>query len=93
MYTCMLMTVNCNGAVTTPDGTVLTSKPSFVYLGSLISADGDVNSELARRLGAAQADFKKLHQVWGHTRLSTYDKTLVYNTCVVSRLMYGLQAM
>ena len=38
-----LMTVNCNGAVTTPDGTVLTSKPSFVYLGSLISADGDVN--------------------------------------------------
>jgi len=88
-----LMTVNCDGAITTPDGTVLTSKPSFVYLGSLISADGDVNSELARRLGAAQADFKKLHQVWGHTRLSTYDKTLVYNTCVVSRLMYGLQAM
>ena len=88
-----LLTVSCEGVITKPDGSILKPKPSFIYLGSLISADGDVTSELSRRLGAAEADFKILHQVWSHSSLSTRERTLVYTACIVSRLMYGLQAM
>jgi len=87
-----LLTVNCEGVITQPDGTTLKSKPSFIYLGSLIAADGNVSSELARRLGAAQGEFKQLNQVWRHSRLSVPERTRVYMACVVSRLLYGLQA-
>ena len=76
-----------------PDRPLLQQKPSFIYLGSLIAADGSVSSELARRLGAAQAEFKRLNQVWRHSRLSVHERIKVYMACVVSLLLYGLQAM
>ena len=88
-----LLTSNCAGGITQPDRTLVQPKPSFIYLGSLIAADGNVSSELARRLGAAQAEFKRLNQVWRHSRLSVHERIKVYMACVVSLLLYGLQAM
>ena len=88
-----LMRVQSNDLVTGPGGRVLQPKDSFIYLGSSVAADGDVNSELSRRLGMARADFDKIRQVWSHTRLSNKEKLQISTSCVVSRLLYGLQVM
>ena len=87
-----LMTVRCDLPIRGPDATELVRKTSLVYLGSSVSADGNVDSELARRIGLAQSEFKRLAQVWRHTSLDNAEKYRVYRTCVLSRLLYGLQA-
>ena len=68
-------------------------KASIVYLGSSVAVDGNVDAELARRLGMAQADFKTLDRVWSHSSLSAQEKHKMFNTCVVGRLLYGLQVV
>ena len=86
-----LMRIKTTDNVASPDGQNLAPKSSFIYLGTSIAANGNVDSELARRLGMARADFDKIHQVWSHTRLTKWKKYQIYTTCVVSRLLYGLQ--
>ena len=65
-------------------------KETMTYLGGLLAADGRMSSELARRLGAAAADFKQLQVVWGHANVSRSFMVIVYKTCVVQKLMYCL---
>ena len=88
-----LMSVKCSSPLTTPEGQLLESKDAFIYLGSLLTANGDVNSELARRLGMAQGDFNRIHQVWCHSGLSLQEKYKVCISCIVSRLLHGLQVI
>ena len=88
-----LLRARCTDDITKADGQKLEPKTSVVYLGSSIAIDGNLDSELSRRLGMAQAEFKLLHQVWRHASLSKREKYEVYTTCIVSRLLYGLQAM
>ena len=61
-----------------------------MYLGAMLSSDGGVDAEVARRLGGAHADFKALRRVWSHSSLSQNDKVSMFFSCVVSRLVYGL---
>jgi hypothetical protein len=78
-------------AMTTLNGSAVKQKDNMFYLGALLSADGRVGSELSRRLGMAQADFKALAQVWKHTLLSRRDKYDVFMSLVVSKFMYALE--
>ena len=48
----------CNDKVRSPDGAGVKQKESMIYLGASLSADGRVDSEVARRIGAARADFR-----------------------------------
>ena len=48
-----------------PEGTAIKMKDSIVYLGSLLSSDERVSSELGRRIGQAASDFFK---EFGHMR-------------------------
>jgi len=88
-----LLNIKCSQPLARPDGQVVESKDAFMYLGSKGAADGDVTSELARRLGMAQGNFSRLHQVWCHSGLSTKERCRVYLSCVVSKLLYGLQVL
>ena len=85
--------LNAKGAaqINRPDGGAIAHKTSLTYLGSLVSADGGIKSELARRLGMAHSEFNKIQHVWRHTKVSKAEKYRVYVSCVVSRLLYGLQ--
>ena len=69
-----LVNVNCQKSIAKPGGGMILPKPSFVYLGALVAADGDISSELARRLGIAQVEFSKLEQVWRQSGLTVRDK-------------------
>ena len=62
----------------------------MIYLGSSLSSDGRVASEVGRRIGQAKADFDALRKVWSHSRLAVDRKLRIYDACVVSKLVYGL---
>eukprot|EP00959_Pyramimonas_sp_CCMP1952_P176409 3686463-Pyramimonas_sp.AAC.1 len=65
-----LMKVRANGDIYNNAGEPIASKSSIIYLGTSLSADGRIGSELSRRLGAATQDFKVLHSIRSHARMS-----------------------
>ena len=67
-------------------------KSSITYLGTRLSADGRIGSELGSRIGAAGQDFKVLNAIWAHSTLSRTRKLRIFNACIVSKLMYSLFA-
>ena len=52
--------IRCNPSLIGSDSSVIENKDPIIYLGSQISSDGRVLSELSRRLGMAYADFEIL---------------------------------
>ena len=72
-------------------GDSIQQKYSIQYLGALISADGSIQSEINRRIGMVSADFKLLDILWTHAKVSQKQKYLIYQACIVSKLLYGLQ--
>ena len=85
-----LLRVRHEGYVSLRSGSNVKEKESMVYLGGLLAADGRMGSELARRLGAAAADFTHLKVLWQHANVSRAFKIQVYEACVVQKLMYCL---
>ena len=86
-----LLPIRCSGRLCAPNGQVIQGKDSIKYLGALLSSDGRMHSELARRIGAGAADFKALQRVWRHSTLSLARKSQFVNACIVSKTIYGLQ--
>ena len=85
-----MMPVRVDAVIRTPDGDQVKCKDQLVYLGSSLSSDGKVGSELNRRLGLARADYENLRKIWSHSALSVRRKVAVFEACVVSKLLYGL---
>lgn len=82
------------GTLTAPaitlKGESLKPVDKFVYLGSTISASLD--AEINARIGKAASAFGKLSKrVWDNGRLTIRTKTLVYQTCVLTTLLYGCE--
>jgi hypothetical protein len=76
-----------------PDGSVIEESGTLEYLGSLLAADGRVDSELSRRIGCATRDFRNLQTLWNHASVSTKDKLRFFHALIVSRLFYGVATM
>ena len=88
-----LIQVNCNSAVYLPSGAAVPAEATLGYLGTTLSHDGHINSELARRLGMARADYESLTKVWRHFALGRKWKLSIYHSLVESKLLYGLATM
>ena len=86
-----VLPVQCEAVIKNADGSAAKQRDNLLYLRALLSADGPVGSELSRRLGLAEADFKTLAQVWKHTLLSRKDKYDIFMALVVSKLMHALE--
>ena len=82
--------INCEPIIKDSQGNDVKMKDAIIYLGALLSADGKPNSELSRRIGAAQADFKSLTKVWNHTNIGKKEKVNLSSILNVSKLMYAL---
>ena len=76
----------------TAQGDVVEKVNDFVYLGSNISADGSLTSEIKRRCALAVAASKKLDSLWKDRNVTYRVKIRVMQTCVLSVLLYGLEA-
>ena len=63
-----------------------------VYLGGYLSTDGNPRTELTRRIGEAKGAFQKLSAVWSHANVTRQRKTLILETCIFSKLLYGLES-
>jgi hypothetical protein len=87
-----LISVRCHEAVHRIDRTVIEPQSNLLYLGSLVSDDGRISSELKRRLGIATGEFRNLSRLWRHSRLGRARKIAIFEAVVVSALMYGLAA-
>ena len=84
------LSVRCQASFSASDGSEIHKKTAIEYLGALIDENGMIDSELARRIGLAAADFKALRKVWNHLMLSKIDKYRTFMNYVVSKLLYGL---
>ena len=62
----------------------------FTYLGSIISDNLSLHTEIDKRIWKAATTLAHLtSRVWTNPKLTVKTKTVVYNACVVSTLMYG----
>ena len=62
----------------------------FVYLGSTITDNLSIDSELIKRIGKAAMTLSRLtKRVWSNYKLSDDIKVNVYKTCVISTLLHG----
>ena len=77
----------------TIDGHILDLVQNFTYLGSCVTDNLSLDTEINRRMGKAAATMARLNnRVWLNTRLTTSTKTRVYNACVLSTLLYGAES-
>ena len=84
-----MLPIRTKGSIFDPDGNPIKTKEAMVYLGAILSSCGDIASELARRIGIAQADFNTLTRIWKHSTLQR-KKIQIFNACICSKLAYGL---
>ena len=73
-----------------PNGSPIKVVDSAVYLGTLLTNDAANDSNLNRRLGEATASFHKLADVWKRSGISTAKKLRIFDSCVVSKLLFSL---
>ena len=76
----------------TPGGDEIPAAEVMNYLGAHLYADGCVRSELHRKIGQAWGDFSILNSFWKHAALTRKRKLEVFDSVVVSRLLYGLSS-
>ena len=59
-----LIRVGADTPVHKPRGEHIPAKPSMLYLGSTVHANGKFGCEVSRKIGAASGEFKFLDRVW-----------------------------
>ena len=89
----MVMSIRGTTQILGTDGKPLKNKSEAVYLGGLLSTDGRPIAEISRRLGEARQMLHKLTAVWRHANLSKTHKKRIFEACVVSKLLYGLESV
>ena len=85
-----LLGVQSATSIPMPNGQPLLPEDSIMYLGTSLSKDGRLGTELGRRIGCAKADFKALCKVWRHSSLTRRRKLEIYASLIETKLLYGL---
>ena len=71
----------------------LNAVDSFKYLGSTVTSNHSLDTELSARIGKAAMTFGSLtKRVWQNQKLRLKTKLKVYSTCVLSSLLYGSES-
>ena len=69
---------------------ILKAVEDFSYLGSIISSNLSLDTELNKRIGQAAAVLALLRKrIWDNTMLTISNKMKVYQACVLSTLLYS----
>ncbi|KAI4896154.1 hypothetical protein NFI96_009623 [Prochilodus magdalenae] len=85
-----VMTLNTTN--TTPisiEGEDLPMVESFTYLGSMVKQDGGAGRDIQSRLSKARGIFCSLSNIWKTTQYSIRIKLRLYQSLVLSTLLYG----
>ena len=71
------------------DDQALPSTETFTYPGSIVRLDGGTNNDSQSRLSKARNAFRSLNAVWRSSQYSIKTKLKLYQSCVLSTLLYG----
>ena len=71
------------------NGEDLPTTEEFTYLGNTVRHDGGAGSDIKNRLNKAGNAFRMLNNVWRSSQYSTKTKLKIYQSCVMSTLLYG----
>jgi len=71
------------------NGKDLPMTDQFKYLGSIIRQDGGAGLDIQSRLNKARNTLRMLNNVWRSSQYSTHTKLKIYQSCVLSTLLYG----
>ena len=74
------------------EGRQLECTSSFTYLGSIVTPDGGTEKDIQARLGKARVAFQKLRNLWKSSNISKNTKIKIFNSCVLSVLLYGAES-
>ena len=61
----------------------------FTYLGSIIRPEGGTKEDISSRLGKARGVFRSMDNVWRSAQYTTGTKLRLYQSCILSTLLYG----
>ena len=73
------------------DGRAVEPVAEFVYLGSIITRDGDATKEVQRRIGMGSAVFATLGKVWDSSIVPLKLKSGLFRSLVVYVLLYSAE--
>ena len=73
------------------NGNNLNNTTSFTYLGSIVTSDGGADKDIKARLSKARGAFINLKNIWKTSDISRKTKIGIYNSCVLSVLLYGAE--
>ena len=74
------------------DCEVLEAVDDFTYLGSNISAENSVQKDISARINKARNSYCSLRNRWKSNRYSLKTKLRIFNSNVISVLLYGCQS-
>ena len=85
-----VMTLNIpNPSPVQVNGEELPTTEEFTYLGNTVNHDGGAGSDIKNRLSKARNAFRMLNNVWRSQQYSTKTKMKLYQSYVLSTLLYG----
>ena len=71
------------------NGENLPATEEFTYLGSKVRHDGGAGADIQNRLSKARNSFRMLNNVWRSSQYKVKTKLRLYQSCVLSTLLYG----
>ena len=71
------------------DGKDVEDVDSFTYLDAIVNKTGGAEQDITARVGKARSSFNKLTKVWKSSQYSMRTKTRIFNSNVLTVLLYG----
>ena len=68
-------------------------KEKAVYLGSVVTGNGNQHAEVQARISAATVTWKRLQTFWRKAPVTVKWKIRVYDSVILSKLVYGLNSL
>ena len=85
------MTLNVNAqAPVLLDNQTLPNTVTLTSLGSIVRQDGGTKEDIQSGLSKARNAFRSLNAIWRSPQYSIKPKLKLYQSCVLSTLLYGL---
>lgn len=73
------------------NGDALPVTDEFTYLGSTVKQDGGAHSDIKSRINKARNTFRSLNNIWKSQQYRLKTKLKLYQSCVLSTLLYGAE--
>ena len=84
------LSIGCDPELVRDNGESIQRFLNLKYLGGVLSSDGAIVHELISKIGIAMNEFSNLQRIWSHSNIPIQRKILLFNSLIISKLLYGL---